>query len=65
MPSGFGDGAAQQLAFERNGVRAVQQLVHDGVGNGGLAQPRMPGAGGQLAGDERAAAAYPVVEQFQ
>jgi hypothetical protein len=56
---------AHGVALERDGVGAVQQAVHDGVRDRGLAQPLMPGGGGQLAGDEGAAAARTIVEQFQ
>ena len=37
-------------ALERDGIRPVQQPVHDGVEDGGLDKPLVPGAGGQLAG---------------
>lgn len=43
----------------------MHQPVHDGVGDGGLTQPLMPGAAGHLAGDECAAAAHPVVQQLE
>lgn len=41
------------------------QLVHDGVGDGGLDQLFITGAGGQLAGEQSGAAVYPVVQQLQ
>lgn len=46
-------------------MRAMHDAVQDGVRQGRLVQPNMPGRYRQLAGHERGAAAHPVIEQLQ
>ena len=43
-------------------MRVVHDAVEDRVGDGGIVQPRMPLADGQLAGDDGRLGAHAVVE---
>lgn len=43
----------------------VDEAVEDGVGVGGLADHRVPGRDGQLAGDDRGSPSVAVLEDFE
>ena len=48
---------AQRRSLQGDAVRRVDDAVEDGVGDGGVLQPRVPGGHGELAGDQRGAGA--------
>ena len=60
-----GGPAAHGLALELDAMGVVDEAVEDGVAQGGIGNPLMPGGYGELAGDDGGGSAMPIIDDFQ
>ena len=57
--------AAQRGAFEIDAVRAMDDAVEDGVGEGGIADHLVPAIDRDLAGDQQRAPVVAVIDDLE
>lgn len=57
--------AAHGFALQLDPMGVVNEAVEDGISQGGIGNPRMPGRHGQLAGDDSGGTAMPVIDDLQ